>query len=118
MLFHHVLWTKCLCPPRFLFEALTLSVMVLEGGALERQCGSDAIMGVGPPDEISALLRGDTREFTSSVLKCPKERTCGTQPEGDPLLARKRALARFQIGGHFDLGLLSLQTMRKKCLLF
>lgn len=77
MLSHHVLWTKCLCPPRFLFEALTLSVMVLEGGALERQCGSDAIMGVGPPDEISALLRGDTREFTSSVLKCPKERTCG-----------------------------------------
>lgn len=71
-------------------EAITPNAMVF-GGGLWEVIGLDEVTRVKPPDRISVLMRGETREW--SLCECT-EKSHENQRGGGGLQVRKPALAR------------------------
>ena len=83
-------------------------MMVFGERAFGRYLGLDEVMGVGPHDEISALIKRDTRELPT-LLSIPSV-MLRIQQEDGCLQLRKKVLTRNQVCRQLDLGLPSLQN--------
>ena len=94
-----VLWTACLCLPRFVcWKTLIPNVAVLGGGAFGRWLSLDEAMSVGPPWWDRGPYKGMKHQ---SAVSPPWEDTAGKQPSVNQAESPTWTLPCW----HFDLGL-------------
>lgn len=75
----HLLWTHGMCLFKNSYvEALNTQCV------FRKELGLDKVMKMGPRDGISALIKGDTREFALSPCAYTRERPCKDTAQGRP----------------------------------